>query len=254
MFDELFLTFEQQVNKNKRHKLDLRAYKGGAPKAPEQKKETYSAWGNTATQDGFTPSKYNADQMSYLQGAMPELQNKLFDYQGADTQARAMADATKANGMKSFKRDADTLFGGYVADSARRFGSLNNSSYDSDMKRFGQATNDGLQELQNNYDANYQNNLSNIQNYNLQNLNTAQNGIGNLYNLANGQSQQALTSSNATNNFNQQNYSTAMQGYLADQQRKSSQWSALGGAIGGIGTGVGGYFYNKGNTPPTTKL
>ena len=225
MNTDLFLSFEQQLKKERGHKkeLDFKAYKGdSAPAAPAQKKETYSAWGNKATQDNFTPSAFNQSQMDYYQSAIPTLQAKLYDTQGNDSQARAQADAIKANGLKSFTRTMDDSFGSDMANIAGRFGSLDNSTYDSALKRFGQAKSEGLQALQNDYDANYQNNLNNIQSYNQNNLNSALNGMNNLYNLANGYSANALNSSNATNGFNQQSYANQLAQYNAKQAQNNA--------------------------------
>ena len=210
-----------------------------APKAPVQQIKTYdNGFGDTATQDKFNPSAYNQQQMAWTEQVMPQIQNKLFDQNGADSQARAYADNLKAQGMKSFKQQADDLYGGYVADGARRFGTLDSSSNDSNMKRFGQATQEGLQEVNNNYDANYQNALNNYQSYYTNMLATPQTIQGNLYNLANGQSQNALSSSNSYNNFANQQYQSQLALYNAQQQLKNQQqagmMSRFGSALGGV--------------------
>jgi len=237
MFDELFLTHEQQVKKshNKRHKLDLRAYKGGGePAAPEQKKETYSAFGNVASQDGFTASPYNQKQMDYYQGIVPTLQSQLYDQNTGEQQATNYAQNIKDQGMRSFKRDMADSLGTTIADNARRFGSLNNSSYDSGLKRFTQAQEQGLQDLNNNYDANKMNYMNDYTNRYTNLLNNAQNGIGNLYNLANGQSQNALSSSNATNTMAQQLYQTQASMYNTQQQANAAMASAAMSAAGNM--------------------
>lgn len=240
MNTDLFLSFEQQLKKERGHKreLDFKAYKGNnRPTQPEQAKESYSAWENTANQNGFTPSAFNQSQMNNYQSVIPTLQSKLYDTAGADTQARAAADATKANGLKSFTRTMNDTLGSDMSNIAGRFGSLDNSTMDSALKRFNQAGQEGLTALQNDYDANYQNNLNNIQSYNQNNLNSALNGIGNLYNLSNGYSANALNSSNATNNFNQQNYSNNLAAWNADQVNNNAMWNNLakaGLSIGGV--------------------
>jgi len=208
------------------------------PSAEAQVKSTYTnGYGDSATQDGFTPSAFNQSQMSAYQSAIPTLQSKLYDTKGADTQARAAADATKANGLKSFTRTMNDSFGTNMADAAHRFGSLDNSTFDSMNKRFGQATSDGLTALQNDYDANYQNNMNNQQSYNQNNLNSALNGMGNLYNLANGQSQNALNSSNASNNFNNTQYGTQASMFnaktAADAAKQAAMYQAMGTAMSG---------------------
>jgi len=192
---------------------DLRAYRGeeapAPPVAPKQQIKTYdNGFGDTATQDKFNPSGYNQQQMSWAQEASKGLQGQLMDFNGADSQARAYADNLKAQGLKSFKRDSADLFGGYQADSAHRFGTLNNSGYDSQMKRFTQGQQEGLQGLENDYDTNYQNALTNRQSYLTNQLAIPQNVIANQYNNANGLSQNALQSSNAGNQFNQGIYGT----------------------------------------------
>lgn len=227
----------------------LRCCKGdSAPTAPKQEKESYSSWGNLATQNGFTPSAFNQKQMDSYQSAIPTLQAKLYDTQGNDAQARAQADATRANGLKSFTRTMDDSLGSDMANISHRFGSLENSTMDSALKRFGQAKSEGLQALQNDYDANYQNNMNNIQAYNQNNLNSALNGMNNLYNLANGYSQNALSSSNATNNFNQQSYTNQLAAWKAQQDQNTAMWSAFGKGAGAFG---GGGFSNAGVDSPT---
>jgi len=207
-----------------------------APKAPAQVKETYTnGYGDSATQNAFTPSAFNQSQMNNYQSEIPTLQNKLYDTQGNDTQARAMAEATKANGLKSFTRTMNDSLGSDMSNIAGRFGSLDNSTMDSALKRFGQAKSDGLTALQNEYDSNYQNNLNNIQSYNQNNLNSALNGMNNLYNLSNGQSANALNSSNATNNFNAENYKNALSAYTTNQANQNAMYSKLGTAVAGAG-------------------
>lgn len=251
MFNEdLTLSFEQQLRKERGYKkeLDFRAFKGdgGEPSQPAQVKSTYkNGFGDEATQDEFHPSDWNKSQMSYYQSAVPTLQNKLYDINGADSQARAMADATRANGLKRFGQTMDESLGRDVASVAHRFGSLDNSTMDSALKRFGQAKSDGLQLLQNDYDANYQNNMNSIQGYNMNNLNSALNGMGNLYNLGNGLSQNALSSSNATNNFNNQQYANRLAAYNANLARQNTMFNGLSSVLGNsqltgaIGNGIG---------------
>lgn len=248
MNEDLFLSFEQQLKKERGYKkeLDFKAYKGeNEPSSPTQKKEKYTAWGNTGDQNSFTPSAFNQSQMDYYQKSLPGLQSKLYDTTGADTQARAMADATRANGLKTFTNSMNDSLGKDMSNIAGRFGSLDNSTMDSALKRFGQAKSDGLTALQNDYDANYQNNLSNIQAYNQNNLNSALNGMNNLYNMSNGYSSNALNSSNATNNFNQQNYQNA----LAQYQYKQNQNSGLFGGLSGAASGLGGLASAYSNIP-----
>jgi len=146
--------------------------------------------------------------MAWAQQASLGLQNELMNQNGADTEARAYADNLQAQGLKRFKQQSDDLYGGYMADSARRFGTLNTSSNDSNMKRFGKAQNEGIQDLTSQYDTNYQNALTNRQSYLINQLAIPQNVIANQYNNANGLSQNALQSSNAGNQFNQGIYGT----------------------------------------------
>jgi len=206
-------------------------------KAPEQKKETYSAWGNSSTQDGFTASPYNQGQMDYYQGIMPSLQSKLYDTNTADQQATDYATNIKDVGMRSFKRDMADSLGTTIADNAKRFGSLSNSSYDSGLKRFTQAQEQGLQDLNNNYDANKMAYMDNYTNRYTNLLNTAQNGIGNLYNLSSGNSQSALASSNATNNYNLDAWKAEQQFALQQQQLRNQQAQMLGNAAMRVGAG-----------------
>lgn len=238
MNTDLFLSFEQQLKKERGYKkeLDFKAYKGGSePSQPAQVKEKYSAWGNVGDQNGFTPSSYNQSQMDRYQSVIPKLQDKLYDTTGADTQARAYADNLKSLGLKRFKQDQADALGTIQSNNARRFGSLSNSDYDSNLKTLSRESNSALEDMNTQYDTNYQNALDNYQGYNTNNLNSALNGMGNLYNLSNGLSQNALNSSNATNNFNMTGYQNQLAQYNADQANKGAMYQLLGSAIGGIG-------------------
>ena len=216
------------------------------PEQPAYQEKTYNnGYGDTATQNQFNPSSYNTTQMNWVKSVTPQLQSKLFDQSSADNQARAYADNLKAQGLKRFKQDqADTL-GVMQANSAKRFGSLSNSDYDTNLKTLARENNSALEDMNSQYDANYQNALNNYQNYYTNLLGTAS-GVGsNLYNLANGLSQNALASSNAINGFNQQGYQTAMSGYAADQATKAAMYQALGNAASGVGGAYGGYMNNQ---------
>lgn len=195
-----------------------------APKAPPQTIATYNnGFGDMATQNSFTPSQFNKDQMAWSQEAQKQLQSKLFDTNAADQQAKAYADNLKSQGLKSFTKNANDLYSDYLADSAKRFGSIDNSSFNSNMKRFGEATQEGLQNLSHQYDANYQQGLNDYTNYYGGLLGTAQNVSNNLYNLASGQSGLALNSSNATNAFNNQQFNTRANIYNTQSQLYAQQ-------------------------------
>lgn len=251
MNTDLFLSFEQQLKNERGYKkeLDFKAYKNDAPDPPAQKKETYSAWGNTATQDGFTPSAYNQSQMNWVQSVTPQIQSKLFDTNSADSQARAYADNLKAQGLKSFKADSADLLGSIQSNNAKRFGSLSNSDYDSQLNSASKQMASSLADIDTQYDANYQNALNNYQNYYTNMLAVPSNISSNLYNLSNGLSQNALNSSNATNNFNMTGYQGRLQAYAADQAQKAAMYNALGNSIsgvaGGLGTGIGATILSK---------
>jgi hypothetical protein len=209
-----------------------------APEPPKQKKETYSSgFGDTATQDSFTPSDYNLSQMNWVQSVTPQLQSKLYDSSGADSQARAYADNIKSQGLKSFKLNQADSLGAIQADNARRFGSLSNSDYDTNLKTMIRENNSALEDINAQYDMNYQNALNNYQNY-YNNLLSTASGVGaNLYNLGSGLSQNAFNSSNATNNFNQQNYQNQLAQYNQQQAQNNAMWGAGSRGLSMLGGG-----------------
>ena len=204
-------------------------------KAPAYEKQSYSAFGNSGNQDGFQASPYNKSQMDWVENVTPKLQSQIYDQEAGDADARNFADNQYNAGLKRFKKTSDETYGGYISDSAKRFGTLSNSSFDSGMKRFGQSQKEGMQELSDNYDANYYARLNDRQGY-LGNLLSTASGTGaNLYNMASGFSQNALANTNAYNGYRLNAWNAEEQMKLQQQQLKNQQWQAVGNAAMRIG-------------------
>ena len=224
------------------------------PDAPQAVTSTYeNGFGgrSTTTMNGnnqsttYAPSAFENQQYDYYKGVTPQLQNRLFDQNTADSQATAYADNIKAQGLKRFGIDQADVLGGAQASNASRFGSLNNSDYDSQMKTFARESNSGLADINSQYETNKTNFVNDYNNRNI-NLLGAANGIYNNTNTnANNMNNGSMTGYQNGNAFNQTNYSNALGAYNAKLAQNNNMFGGLSSVLGNsqltgaMGNGIG---------------
>ena len=230
-------------------KLDLRAYKGKSESAPEPPKPVNSEYwqdgnltgkttliGNVQKQESFmTP--FEKSQQTLQQQYLPQFQQKLLNPdQSAKDSWKAMADASKANEMKAFNVDYGKAQNDLIQNLSSRGAFGGRSAGSSQVDYFGnelaKTAADQLDTINNrytsnldNYEANYNNKISNILNilngYQTQQQQVNQNNVGT-----------AMNGFNAGNGFNQGNYQAQMNQSNMERQLQAQKQAAMWGAIG----------------------
>ena len=222
-----------------------------APDTPEPVVSTYNnGFGGTSTtkmvgnnqSTTYTPSDFENQQYGYYKTVTPQLQSKLYDQAGAESGAESYAGNIRAQGLKRFGIDQADALGGAQASNARRFGSLSNSDYDSQMKTFAREANSGLADIESQYDTNKSNYINDYNNR-YTNLLGTMNGIYNNANTnANTMNNGSTNGYQVGNAFNQTRYNNQMTQYQMDQARKQQMYDMAARAAIGLGTAGAGAF------------
>jgi len=201
----------------------------------------YRQWmegSNTITDVYKTP--FEKQQEQFFQSQLPQVENKLFSPN--ESYFKEIADKRKQLAMKGFNEDKENILRSLAEDSNQRFGSLSNSPYRDNLTEASKVFADELNDINTQYDADYQNPRANEYNY-LKGLFDIANGLqteqlGNMYaglgQLGN-QFGQGSTWLNNIYNTQAGIYNAQTQ---ADAYKQAALWNALSNAASGIGQGA----------------
>ena len=216
------------------------------PSSPAPVVSTYNnGFGGTSTTTmngnnqttSYAPSAFENQQYDYYKAVTPQLQNNLYDQNTADSQATAYADNIKAQGLKRFGIEQADALGGAQASNASRFGSLNNSDYDSQMKTFARESSSALEDMNSAYDTNKVNYMNDYNNRYIDLLGAANGIYNNTQTNANTMNNGSVTGYKEGNAFNQTKYQNEVAQAQREEARKQQMYEIGARAVAAVATG-----------------